>query len=270
MKLVPITSGGIPQGNRSPTSLEPIAMVALDAGRLLMEAGASGHSVDDIANTVARGLGAERVDLRIGYASLTITVGIGDTSITRVRKVGHIGVNQQLDQALRLFVSRIEKGGMTAAQARTELDCLVRETPRYSSVVMALAVGLACAAFGRLLSVDWSGTGPVFLAATAGQYVRRELAARQVNTFLGAAFVAFLSSVVGGLGARWAGSGTVSTAMVASILLLVPGVPALNAQNDILDGRPTLGSARAVWVVVILIFVTAGLWFGQVVLKEGR
>jgi len=55
-----------------------------------------------------------------------------------------------------------------------------------------------------------------------------------------------------------------------STLLLVPGVPLLNAQNDILDGRPTLGSARAVWVVVILIFITAGLWFGQVVLKEGR
>ena len=245
-------------------------MVALDAGRMLMEAGASAHNVDDIVDTVARGLGAERVDLRIGYASLAITIGIGDSGITRMRKVGHIGVNQQLDQALRGLAARVDEGGMTPAATREELERLARVTPRHSSLVMAVAVGLACAAFGRLLKVDWLGVGPVFLAAMIGQYVRRELFTRHVNVFIGAAFVAFLSSVAGGLGARWAGSQTVATAMIASTLLLVPGVPLLNAQNDIMEGRPTLGSARAVGVVVILIFITAGLWLGQVVLLEGR
>ena len=48
--------------------------------------------------------------------------------------------------------------------------------------------------------------------------------------------------------------------MIASILLLVPGVPSVNALSDILDGHPTLGSARAVTVAVILIFVAAGLF----------
>ena len=49
-------------------ALEPIAMVALDAGRMLMEAGANADSIDAIVAKFARGLGAERVDLRIGYA----------------------------------------------------------------------------------------------------------------------------------------------------------------------------------------------------------
>ena len=47
--------------------------------------------------------------------------------------------------------------------------------------------------------------------------------------------------------------------MVASILLLVPGVPAVNAQTDILEGHPTLGSARLATVVMTLIFMAAGL-----------
>jgi uncharacterized membrane protein YjjP (DUF1212 family) len=187
-----------------------------------------------------------------------------------MRKVGHIGVNQSLDQELRHLAERIERGGMAAAEVQRELDRLVKTTPRHGGIVMAIAVGLACAAFGRLLGVDWIGTGPVFLAATIGQYTRRELATRHFNVFLNASFVSFVSSVVGGLGARMAGSQTVATAMIASILLLVPGVPSLNAQNDILEGRPTLGSARAVWVAVILIFITAGLWLGQVVIAEGR
>lgn len=252
----------------APPSLEPIAMVALDAGRMLMEAGASANSIDEIVAKFARGLGADRVDLRIGYASLAITIGIGHAGITRMREVGHLTVNQRLDQELWHLAERVTHGELTTAQTRGELTRLATKTPRHSAWVMALAVGLACAAFGRLLKVDWLGTGPVFLAAGVGQFVRRELLTRQVNVFICAAVVSFLSSVLGGLGAHWLNSQTITTAMVASILLLVPGVPSVNALNDILEGHPTLGSARAVTVAVILIFVATGLWFGQVLLAN--
>jgi len=250
--------------------LEAIAAAALEAGRLLMESGASARSVEEIVATVARGLGAERVELRVGYASLGLTLGVGQYGITRMRKVVNIGVNQRLDLALRQLAARIGAGGMAPAEAKAEMERLVRVTPRHSGVVMAISVGLACAAFGRLLGTDWMGTLPVFVAATLGQYVRRELAHRDFNVFLNATLIAFINSVVGGMGAWCLSSRTVSTAMIAATLLLVPGVPALNAQNDILEGRPTLGSARAVWVAVILIFIAAGLWLGQSLIKEGH
>ena len=40
-----------------------------------MEAGAGARSVKEIAAQVAIGLGAERMDLQVGYASLAITIG---------------------------------------------------------------------------------------------------------------------------------------------------------------------------------------------------
>ncbi len=256
----------IPEDTGSTPSLEPMAMVALDAGRMLMEAGASANSIDEIVAKFARGLGADRVDLRIGYASLAVTIGIGPNGITRMREVGHLGVNQRLDQELWHLAARVARRELTTEQTRAELNRLAAGTPRHSAWVMALAVGLACAAFGRLLKVDWPGTGPVFLAALIGQLVRRELLTRHVNVFICASLVSFLSSLLGGLGAHWAGSEKIDMAMIASILLLVPGVPSVNALNDILEGHPTLGSARAVTVAVILIFVAAGLWVGQVLL----
>jgi uncharacterized membrane protein YjjP (DUF1212 family) len=233
---------------------------------MLMEAGAGAKSVERIASAFASGLGADRVDLRIGYASLAITIGIGPNGITRMCKVGHLGVNQRLDQELRHLAKNVSQHKLTVEQTRAELTRLATQTPRHSAVFMAVAVGLACAAFGRLLGLDWAGTGPVFVAATLGQLVRRELLSRHVNVFICATLVSFLSSFLGGLGARWTGSDSVTTAMIASILLLVPGVPAVNAQSDILEGHPTLGSARAVTVVMILIFVAAGLWIGQILL----
>ena len=256
----------IPEDTGSTPSLEPMAMVALDAGRMLMEAGASANSIDEIVAKFARGLGADRVDLRIGYASLAVTIGIGPNGITRMREVGHLGVNQRLDQELWHLAARVARRELTTEQTRAELNRLAAGTPRHSAWVMALAVGLACAAFGRLLKVDWPGTGPVFLAALIGQLVRRELLTRHVNVFICASLVSFLSSLLGGLGAHWAGSDKIDMAMIASSLLLVPGVPSVNALNDILEGHPTLGSARAVTVAVILIFVAAGLWVGQVLL----
>lgn len=243
-------------------------MVALEAGRMLMEAGAAATGVQWIVEEFARGLGADRVDLRIGYASLAITIGIGPNGITRMRKVGHLGVNQRLDQELRHLAHQVARHELTVEQTRAELERIGKTTPRHSSLVMAIAVGLACAAFGRLLRLDWIGTGPVFVAAMIGQYIRRELLVRHVNHFICTTLVAFLSSFIGGLGASWLGSTAVSTAMISAILLLVPGVPAVNAQSDILDGHPTLGSARAVSVAMTLIFAAAGLWIGQMFINR--
>ena len=103
-------------------SLEDIAMLAMEFGRLLMECGASARIVEEIVGTVARGLGAERVDLRIGYASLAITVGIGGEGITRMRKVGPLGVNQRLDHSLRELAGAVRRGEFTASAARLEAE----------------------------------------------------------------------------------------------------------------------------------------------------
>lgn len=250
--------------------LEDIAMLAMEFGRLLLECGASAQIADEYVGRVARALGAQRVDLRIGYASLAITVGTGGDGITRMRKVGALGVNQRLDQALRQLGRRVETGELTLAATRTALEKLTKETPRHPGWFVDLCVGLACASFGRLLGVDWIAVGPIFCAAALGQCLRRQLLMRQVNVFITATLVAFLASFFGGFVARFFGSQTVDTAMTAAVLLLVPGVPSLNAQYDILNGRPTLGSARAVWVAVTLIFLTIGVWLGQIALGQGH
>jgi uncharacterized membrane protein YjjP (DUF1212 family) len=247
-------------------ALEPIAMIALQAGRMLMEAGASGGRVEETMEMVARGLLAERVDVRVGYASLAITIGIGDSAITRMLKSRPPGVNKQLEQALSQLATRVSGGTLTASETGAELKRLAAETPRHSPLLVAFAVGLACAAFGRVLGVDWLATGPVLLASAAAQYFRHALLSRHVNGFICAAPVAFLSSTVAGFGSHWLGSGTVTVAMVASTLLLVPGVPAINAQTDILNGRPTLGNARAITVLMTLIYCAAGLWLGKATL----
>jgi uncharacterized membrane protein YjjP (DUF1212 family) len=255
---------------RDRESLEPIAILALEFGRLLMEVGSSARHVDEVTTQVAVGLGAERVELQVGYASLVVTIGAGSDGVTQMCRVGLLSVNETLHRALSNAAARIGQGGFTLTEARAELTHLRQISPGRPDWFVAVAVGVACAAFGRLLGVDWVAVGPIFLAAELGQMVRRQLALHKVNAFISAAVVALLGAGLCGLGARWAGSRTLATDMIAPVLLLVPGVPAFNAQYDILEGYPSLGSARAVWVVVMLIFMTAGVWLAQSVLGEGR
>ena len=248
--------------------LEPIAMAALEAGRMLMGAGANAGSVQGVVEMVARGLGAERVDLRIGYASLAVTVGVAGSNITRMRKIGPLGVNQRLGQSIWELAQRVARGELTTKQTHAGLVQLARETPRHGPWFTAVAVGLACAAFGRLLGVDWYGCGPALIAATVGQYTRGKLLKHHVNAYLCTGLISFLSSILGALLAWQTGSATLTTAAVASVLLLVPGVPAVNAQSDILQGHPTLGSARAVTVLMTLVFIAAGLWISRALLMN--
>ena len=142
---------------------------------MLMEAGASAKSVERVAQTIAQGLGARLVELSIGYASLAITAELNNASITRLRKVGELRVNQRLIQAFWELGARVAKGQLTSDQTRMELSRLRKDTLQHPAWTTALAIGIGCAAFGRLLGVDWQGTGPILLAATTGQYFRRVL-----------------------------------------------------------------------------------------------
>lgn len=229
----------------------------------MMECGASVSVVHCAVAMIARGFGVEDVSLRSGYASIEITVRGGGNTITRMSGVGRHGVNHRLDQAVRRLAVRVSKGGMGVDETEAELGRLVRETPRHPPWFVALAVGIACASFGRLLGIDWLAFSPVLVGGAIGQYVRHQLLHRGVNVYIVAGAVAFLAATFGGAGARLLGSGTITLAMMASILLLVPGVPATNAQTDIMDGYPTMGSARAVSVLMIMIFAAAGVWFAE-------
>ena len=74
-------------------------MVALEFGQVLMETGSSARNVERITGQVAAGPGAERVDARVGHASLAITISIRPDWVTRMRKVNPLSVSQRLYHA---------------------------------------------------------------------------------------------------------------------------------------------------------------------------
>lgn len=244
--------------------LEKIADTAIAFGRVLMECNANVRAVDKATKLVVEGLGARPIGVRAGYASLTLTVSGGGHRVSRMRPVGRHGVNHQLDCAVRKLALDVAENGGHFQDVRDRLDALVANTPHYSPWTVAVFTGAACAAFGQLLGIDWAATWPALVAGTLGQRLRHEMLRRGLNSFVVTAIVGFVSSALGSLGAHWLGSQTVLLASIASTLLLVPGIPATNAQTDIMDGFPTVGSARAVVVAMVMVFASCGIMIAQV------
>jgi len=249
--------------------LEQIAMAALSIGSRLMETGAKSAVVKTGTRKIAAGLGAEVSHSRVGYASITLTVSHGANTITRMISVGHHRVDMRLNHALRDLCNRVERGGLSPEEVTGEIAALTARVPHQPRLAIAIAAGVACAAFGRLLGADWMSVAPIFFASAIGQAVRMALIARGTNLFVLIAVVAFIASALAGLGGIWAGSDTLAIAMTAAVLLLVPGVPSMNAQTDIMEGYPTLGSARFVTVAMILIFITVGMGAARMVVAPG-
>lgn len=234
-------------------------MAALEVGRVLMETGGKSSVVKWGMVKVVGGLGAEHVHVRIGFASLSITVTHGVNTISRMIGVGEHGVNVRLNSAIRALCQRVEAGGMSPEAVMAEVGALAAAVPHPRALARILAAGVACLAFGLLLGIDRAALGPVFAAAVIGQALRQALTARHQNRFVITAAVAFVAAALSGLVAQRMGSQTVQTAMSSAVLMLVPGVPAISAQTDIMEGYPSTGSARFVTVMMILVFLTVGV-----------
>ncbi len=260
------TSQALAPAEKQPLDLKSIVMAALEVGQMLLATGAKCSVVRQGMTMVAMGLGADRADIRVGFASISLTVGHGTHTCTRMLGVGHHGVNMKLSHRLRDICARAGRGEMTSEEVRAELAAAEKASKRYPAFVIALAAGIACAAFGRLLGVDWPAFVPVLISGTIGQFVRMRMVRMHVNGFVIAGAVAFVSSILAAFMSVYAGSGLIQVAMTAAVLMMVPGIPAMNSQMDIMEGYPTLGSARALSVGMVLLFLTIGVGFARLFL----
>ena len=273
--------------------LEQIAIASLECARVLMETGSRAKVVHECCQLLATGLEAKMMGCRVGYASISVTLVSGtkarsseidstpdvnrpleprqpdapklsgSNTITRMVTVHRHRMDYRLNHAIRGLVVAASNTGMQPAEITARLDAIAVSSPRHPLWFVVASVGLACAAFGALLGTDLSAFVPVLLAGGIGQLLRHHMLRGSINPYVATVATAFAAASICGIGARIAGSDTINLAMIAATLLLVPGIPATNAQADILDGSPTLGSARAISVFMTMVFITTGIFAAQ-------
>jgi uncharacterized membrane protein YjjP (DUF1212 family) len=258
-----------PMGVESLPALPDVAHLSISIARDLMECGASATLIHEEASVAARALGCDSVEVYCQHAAIIVTLQRDHFYCVQMGKVGEHGVNFRRLEAVRRIVRRIQRSELDCAAAQALLDNIEHTTPSYTAWVVCLSTGLACSAFGRLLGMDWVSLLPVLIASAVGQWIRHALSRRKQNVFITCGLVSFVSAFLAGLGARLLGDSHPAISTVAAVLLLVPGVPVLNTQTDVIEGKPNLAAARGLRVSYLLLFMTLGLIAAQRLVLPG-
>jgi uncharacterized membrane protein YjjP (DUF1212 family) len=251
-----------PEGgdNLDRRALAEVVELALGAGALLMEHGAESQRVEQTVRELGQSLGCGWGDVLVTQNAIIVTHASGADFRTKLRRVKSGPVDMSLIEALSHLSHRAAEGRLLRAEVQRALSLAARAPRHYGEGLTRVAVAAACAAFCRLFGGTFAACAATFAASFCAMAVRHAALRAAHNPLLSAALSAFVAGSLTGALQRLLPLGErPEAALAASVLLLVPGVPAINAAEDLIKGHVVVGLARAAGALMVVLAATLGL-----------
>lgn len=239
--------------------MRDVISLSLWAGQMLLQYGADSARVEETVHRFATGLGCDWADIEVQPNTLIATTVNNQDFRTRVRRAPSRGVNMTVIAEVSELSYRVRRGDLGRIGVRQELRRIDSLKPQYSRVTVIVAVGVACAAFCRLFGGDAGAMLVTLVASSIAMFVRQELHHRHFNPLVMVTITAFVAGIFASLAWILPVSETPSLALAASVLLLVPGVPLINAPEDLLRGHLVTGIARGFYGLLVALAIALGL-----------
>lgn len=248
-------------------TLRDVIDLSLWASQLLLQNGAESQQIEETVHRLGTGLGCDWLDIFLSPNAIVITATSNNEFRTKVRRVVHIGVNLQVVAEVNALVTRVLAGELDRRALRSELERVGQLGRIYSRQTTALMVGLSCGAFSRLFGGDWTIFIVTFIASGCAMLVRQELQKRHFNAYLVVIVTAFVAACIASVAPLFHLSDKPQLALVSSVLLLVPGVPLINAIQDMMKGYLIVGISRGVTGGLIAACIALGLLLAMSLLR---
>ncbi len=232
--------------------------VAVRVGVLMLQSGAASFRTDQVIDRIALALGAERMDAYVTPTVIVATVYSGSEHRTQISKPASLGVNMSRIYALD-HLSRNIPADPTPPLITQMVDEIEHRPPEYPPALVVVAVGLACGAFAVIL-----GAGPrEFIAAAVGsacaQVLRLRMLASRYNPIPITVVCAAIATGISLLLVRALAAPNPRLGVIASVLLLVPGVPLVTSLLDMTRFDLVSGLSRGLHAVLLLISIGLGM-----------
>lgn len=242
------------------TDLADALDLSLEVGELIQLSGGHTTRTIDSMERMAAALGAEESHVAISSVNVAITVVAGSEKATAGRHAGHFGINFNTLTQIERLVSETEVHRLAPAQVRSRLT-LIRNAGRiYPAWLVMAALGASSAAFAVLFGASAPSAALAFLGGWAGAWVRHLLVARRLQPFVSVSTAAFVSALIVAGGGEVLGlDETLTAALAASTLFVVPGVPMLNGTADLLTAHYLNGMVKLAMSAVIIVAAAVGL-----------
>ncbi|HEY0211869.1 threonine/serine exporter ThrE family protein [Acerihabitans sp.] len=235
-----------------------ITRLCIECALLLLQHGAESMIVEQLSTRLGLSLGVQRVESSISANAIVLTTIINDFCLTSTRKNNDRGINMHVVTQVQHIVIMTEHRLLDAADVTKRLAHI--KPMRYPRWLMVIIVGLSCGCFSRLNGGGWDAFVVTLFASGLAMYVRQLLTARQMNPLINFCITAFVATSASGLLMRLpAFHDTSLVAMPASVLLLVPGFPLINAVADMFKGHVNTGLARWTMASLLTLSICIGI-----------
>lgn len=229
------------EAERSPQ--RAITRLCIECGLFLLQHGAESALIEELSTRLGRALGVDRVESAISANSIVLTTIKDHRCITTTRENVDRGINMHVVTQVQHIVIMAEHKLLDYRDVEKRFAQI--KPLRYPRWLVVIMVGLSCACFCKMNNGGWDGALVTFVASTVAMYVRQVLTSQHLHPQINFCITAFVATTISGMMLRLPPFTQVPTvAMAASILLLVPGFPLINAVADMFKGHVNTGLAR--------------------------
>jgi len=234
-----------------------LTRIAVFAGQLLHQHGAESRLIEQTTQRLGVAMGADNIEFAITPDAIVVTSLFEGRCITTTRRCHDRGINMQMVCDVQRICVMAEKKLIQAEDVKKRLKRL--KPFKYNRWLVVLMIGFSCASFSHFFGGDRASYWVTFVASACAMILRQELAHRHHNPFVNFASAAFLATTITCLGVILNLGDNPRIAMAASVLLLVPGFPLINAVSDMLKGYTSMGISRWVFATLLAISVSIGI-----------
>lgn len=227
-----------------------VTRLCIQCGLFLLQHGAESALVEELSTRLGHALGMDSVESAISSNAIVLTTIKDGLCLTSTRKNSNRGINMHVVTEVQHIVIMAEHK-LLDSQGVGKRFAQIKPL-RYPRWLVVVMVGLSCACFCKLNNGGWDGAIITFCASTIAMYIRQMLTYRSIHPQLNFGLTAFVATTISGLMLKISAFHQTSTiAMAASVLLLVPGFPLINAVADMFKGHINTGLAR--WAIASLL-----------------
>lgn len=249
----------------------------LRTGQILMESSADTSRVKrNMERTAAYlGLPKENLHMNIDYYMLQVNVSDEYHSFSKMQRCDKHVINMLAIQEVSKLSWRAIQKDYSLDKYEEELEKIANGKHYYKDWMIAIGAGLACGGFCIQFGCDWTAFFYASIAAILGNRLRMFLNHSGSNLYANFAVAAFVSTILAWL-SSFLSTPTVQAVLpeflrpilftetpwhplLACALYIVPGVPLINAVNDLLDNHINTGLVRAMNTLLIVIAMSFGI-----------
>jgi uncharacterized membrane protein YjjP (DUF1212 family) len=251
--------GAAPRGATMQTDRDLIVQL----GVALHRAGAPTHRIEDSINGLSQTLG---LTLDVLATPTSLIFGFADGT-SRLRRLEPGDLRLHRIDALSEVIAQLGEGSITAAAAAQAIEAIENRPTPYPAWLSALAMMTSAGAAAQLFDGGWR---EMAVAATAGLGLAgliRWFAPRKRSVQVLEPIAAFAIAGLAGLGSHLFEAYTPGPALLAGLIILLPGLRATTGLIELAAGHLVAGSARLASAAMSLMMLLAGTALGRAALQ---